>query len=118
MLELGEECRGVDRYDSFVPLQYVFALLEVAKDRHDDRSLAQAPHYAQAQQVLARYGGESNAPVTTHYTRTMAVILAFRAGQPDEARRHLAEIRNQPDPRLARIQDLPAMLRKLGVEAE
>lgn len=122
LLALAEECRAVDRYDTTVPLEFVWTVLEIARARREaGPAFLAGPHiYDPAQQVLERYARQVNAPVTPAFARTLAVLFAYKAGRTSEAKRLFAAHGPRLDshPALLRVADHAAVLRDLTRSAK
>jgi len=121
MLQFGQECAATKRYDTCVPYQYIVAVRDVSSDAGDEGKIFADPEINQKMQdVIAGYLSAPGSAMSPAYLHTLAAIFAYKAGNKEAAKTHLAAIQNHPDPApdLARIVNMQAMLQDLSVNGQ
>lgn len=114
MLQFAGECMRTNRYDTYVPYQYVNAVREVFSDG-GGQPFKDPTVYKNIQDILANYIKVTKPGYRLRYYHTLAAIFAYKAGKLDEARQHMEAIDFKPDDAedLSKFEKIPLMMEKL-----
>lgn len=80
MFAFGDRCRASDRYDTDVPLQFVWTLNSIAEDSSEHRRVwSDAESYREACGVIGRYLAKAEAAETLSWYRSLQATISWWA---------------------------------------